>query len=127
MMEGWNVTYRIKNFGQTPAHNVVVRSVVKMVDWPVDKSGFSFPYKSERLGTLAPRGDYLDFADDVVTGATPDEMRNKLKAVYLVGTVTYDIVYEPSARVTNFRYLIGGDVGCDGDDMYTDDSGNDAT
>jgi hypothetical protein len=31
--QGWEITYRIKNFGQTPAHNVRLFSIAKVVDW----------------------------------------------------------------------------------------------
>jgi hypothetical protein len=123
----WEIKFRFKNFGRTPAHNVVLTSILKVVDWNGDDTEIPIPKRKEHLGSMAPRGDFYDFQDELEGTATLAEIKTGSKAIFLVGTIQYDIVYEPHGRITNFRYLIGGDMGGDGDEMYADDDGNDST
>jgi hypothetical protein len=126
----WKITTRIKNCGHTPAHRVQLTTIVKAVDWndgnpeiPVVDADYL-----QSLGTLAPNGDYIDSEDSITTNeATVEEMRSSTKAIFLVGEITYETVFDKNPRVTDFRYLIGGHVGLEGKDMFADHDGNDST
>jgi hypothetical protein len=124
---GWGIRYKFKNFGQTPAHAVRVTQIARVVDW----NGASLeiptpPAASIVMGSMAPSGDFFENDVDLEGEATLEEIRSGVKAIYLVGTITYFDVFR-QARSTRFRYYIGGDMGCDGGEMFADDSGNEAT
>jgi hypothetical protein len=125
--DGWQINYRIKNFGQTPAHHVQLRSVLRVVDWRDENTEIPTPDSDEALGSMAPSGDFYDYFDNIEGEANFDEIKNGTKAIYLVGSIHYDTVFGLGPRITNFRYLIGGTVGCEGHEMYADNTGNDAT
>jgi hypothetical protein len=117
-----------KNFGQTPAHNVRLISIAKIVDWrngkPVE---IPDPNHVETVGSMAPSGDYFEFEEKIEGVATFADVSNGNKAIYLVGTIIYDTAFETDKRTTYFRYYIGGDMGCSGNEMCADNEGNDAT
>lgn len=123
----WKISYRIENFGRTPAHNVRTISVAKVVDWNEGKYESPVPTTEEAIGSMAPNGDYVNFEDKLVGAATEEEIKGGSKAIFLTGTILYDVAFAMDQRVTNFRFYIGGDVGCDGDEMWADSEGNDAT
>ena len=76
---------------------------------------------------MAPSGDYFEFEEKIEGDATLEEIGNGNKAIFLVGNIVYDTVFEDDRRITNFRYYIGGDVGAAGDEMSAASEGNDAT
>jgi hypothetical protein len=123
----FRVAFWIKNFGQTPAHNAKVEYVFEIVDC-VDKKPTEIPVATDTasLGSIAPLTDSYEL-DDQLTGVDLLSIQSGDKAIYLTGSITYDTEFS-QGRVTNFRYLIGGEIGWEGDDeMSADDSGNDAT
>lgn len=123
----FKVDFRVKNFGQTPAHNAVVKYTLEVVDC-VDKKPTQIldPNHTRQLGSIAPLTDFYDL-DDAITGIDIAAIKDGRQAICLVGSITYDTAFAKS-RVTNFRYLVGGYVGWHGDDeMSADDNGNDAT
>ena len=126
--QGWEITYRIKNFGHTPAHNVRLISIAKVVDWVNGKpADIPLPNQVQTVGSMAPSGDYFEFDEKIEGSATQVDIANGIKAIYLVGTIVYDTAFETARRTTDFRYYIGGDVGCVGHEMFADSKGNDAT
>ena len=86
------------------------------------------PNRVETIGSMAPSGDYFEFEEKLEGVASLADVRGGSKADYLVGTIIYDTVFETGRRrTTDFRYYIGGDMGCEGHEMYADSEGNDAT
>jgi hypothetical protein len=76
---------------------------------------------------MAPRGDFAWFEGKLEETASREEIEYGSKAIFLVGTIVYDVVFEMASRVTNFCYYIGGDVGMDGHEMSAASDGNNAT
>lgn len=126
---GWNINYRIDNFGQTPAHNVRLLSAAKAVDWKDGKpSEIPTPDRIDTIGSMAPNGDFFEFNVKVDGVVTLDEIKQGAKAIYLTGSIVYEIIFGGDLRVTNFRYYVGGDQGYDDEkEMFADSEGNDAT
>jgi hypothetical protein len=122
----WKITFRIRNFGQTPAHNVTLRSAACAVDWNGGNPEIPVPANSEPLGSMAPSGDFFD-NESAIENISVDDVGNGNKAIYLVGTIEYDTIFDAPRRTTAFRYYIGGDAGCEGDELSADNNGNDAT
>jgi hypothetical protein len=123
------VTFRIKNFGLTPAHNVKVLSLAEAVDWNDGNPTIPVPTtEPQSFGSMAPNGDFCDWPAGSVS-ASPSDLKNDKKAIYLVGTITYDTVFKNQVGKTNFRYYIGGDNAPvhGSNEMVADDEGNDAT
>ena len=120
------ITLRVKNYGQTPAHNVVLDNLSVCVPWNGGNTVLPTSTRRTQLGSMAPNGDFVD-NEDIVDKIDVTDLRNGNTAVYLVGTIAYDTVFRMRRRVTNFRYYVGGDMGLDGNEMYADDMGNDAT
>ncbi len=124
---GWGIKYKFKNFGQTPAHSVRVSAIAQVVDW----NGASTEIPTPRpvpiaMGSMAPMGDFFENDAELEGIATLEEIQSGVKAIYLVGAITYFDVFQ-EARSTRFRYYIGGDMGCEGDEMFAGDGGNEAT
>jgi hypothetical protein len=124
----WEITYKIRNSGRTPAHSVRVSAGAEVVEW-----NNALPELSKRtsasatMGSMAPGGDFFESIVSLEGFASPDELSVGAKAIYLVGEIRYSDVFQSETRRTNFRYYIGGDVGCDGNEMFADEAGNDAT
>lgn len=123
----FKVDFRVRNFGQTPAHNAVVRYAFEVVDCVGGKAKqLPTPNHTFQLGSIGPLTDFYDLAD-TVSGVDIATIRDGRRAIYLVGSIVYDTVFAKNLQ-TNFCYLVGGDVGWGGDDeMSADESGNDAT
>jgi hypothetical protein len=89
------------------------------------------PDSIEALGSMAPNQDFyeLETADEL--SFNPRGLREAGLAVYLVGIITYDTVFDGPRRATNFRCYIGGDQGdmeeMTRGEMFADTQGNDAT
>lgn len=125
------VTFRIKNCGQTPAHKVKLQNLVKVVDWndgDPEIPELTFDVDDiELLGSIAPSGDYYEYevrSPEIIDFSTL--VRDSTRAVYLVGDVSYATVFDTD-QSTKFRYMIGGTVGWDSDEMFVGDEGNEAT
>src|SRR5262249_37082229 len=124
----FEVKFSIKNFGQTPAHNVRVRFAFKAVRCKDDLSPDHEPIPDQdySLGSIAPHTDFYEL-DPKVENVNLDSITNGAIAIYLVGMITYDTVFNPGC-VTNFRYLVDKDTGWKAEDeMSADESGNAAT
>ena len=76
---------------------------------------------------MAPNGDYFEFDVELEGTATLEEIKEGKKAIYLTGNIVYEIVFKNTLHITNFRYYIGGDQGYDGNEMFADSTGNEAT
>jgi hypothetical protein len=122
----WKHSFRIKNFGSTPAHNVKLASVTEVVDWNEGYPTRPSTTEVDELGSIAPNGDFYDNEHDVEPPVTVVELQNGTKAVYLVGCITYDTVFSEQ-RTTSFCYYVGGDCPYLGGEMYADEAGNDST
>lgn len=121
----WGVTYRIKNFGQTPAYKVKVLEAAKVVDWNNGKPAVPIATEGFSLGVMGPGGDFVDNEATLQGSATRAELETGSKAIYLVGRVDYIDAFHRK-RWTTFQLYIGGGVGCSGNELYSDDEGNDA-
>lgn len=129
----WEIRFRLKNFGQTPAHYVRVAYAAKAVAWSNGKAAAPVPHEPdeqdefEDLGSVGPISDFFEMVDEFQLNATEDELKNCTKAIYLVGKISYDTVFA-RGLTTNFRYRVGGDMGWDGSgEMNADETGNHAT
>jgi hypothetical protein len=126
----FTVLFSIKNFGQTPAHDVNVRYAFEAVPC-VDEEPVRVPIPSEDyfLGSIAPRTDFY-VLDAEVKDVSLLSIKEGEVAIYLVGTITYLTVFG-KRRETKFQYLVGGGISWDDDDddreMSADESGNDAS
>jgi hypothetical protein len=126
----YKITYRIKNFGSTPAHNVQVASAAEVVQWNDGQPVVPVPDSIETLGSMAPNQDFYDLETADELSFNPIGLQEVGLAVYLVGTITYDTVFGGPRRKTNFRCYIGGDqenMEIVRGEMFTDAQGNDAT
>ncbi len=123
----WKHSYRIKNFGQTPAHKVKLTSRTQAVDWNGGSPSIPQPTNVENLGSMAPNGDFFDNENKIYGSATEAELRSGTKIVFLVGKITYLTVFNSTERFTDFQYYVGGSMGYTGGEMFADDKGNDAT
>lgn len=122
----WTIRYRIKNFGQTPAHKVEVADIVKVVEWKGKGTMIPQPIDGMPLGSMAPGGDFFDNDPVLADRCNPHDLASGVNAIYLVGIIKYTDVFKVD-RWTRFQYYIGGDVGCIGKEMFADDKGNDAS
>jgi hypothetical protein len=123
----FTVEFRIKNFGQTPAHSVWVNYAFEAVPCK-DKEPVRIPVPDDNysLGSIAPLTDFYQLDAEVRDVSLPSVADGDC-AIYLVGTITYVTVFNRT-RQTNFRYLVGGEIGWeDESEMSADDNGNDAT
>jgi hypothetical protein len=141
----WKLRTRIRNFGQTPAHNVRWARTALVVDWNGGKPALPTPGENETdiLGSMGPREDYFEAELDdpkdktkridltITPNADPTvKSTPATKALFLVGTIKYKTVFGSDDRTTDFRYYIGGDVNFDfdvGGGMSADKDGNEAT
>jgi hypothetical protein len=123
----WKITYRIDNFGQTPAHKIRLLAIAKVVDWKDGRpSEIPIPDRVETIGSMAPNGDFFEFEIEIDGSAAIDEITQGTKAIYLTGNIVYETVFDKALRITNFRYYVGGDQGYE-TEMLADTDGNDAT
>jgi hypothetical protein len=129
----WDHSFKIKNFGSTPAHNVQLRSKTKVVNWNNREAGK--PKVTDALvlplGSMAPNGD--SFEEDPVIEQLAggrviqpaDLQQNSTEAIFMVGSVTYRTIFDETVR-TDFCYYVGGDRSYLGGEMYAYPKGNDA-
>jgi len=76
---------------------------------------------------MGPNGDFFDNDRKINEIVTVDQLKDKTKAVYLVGNIRYTTVFDGSERTTYFRYYVGGDIEYQGGEMSADEEGNHAT
>jgi hypothetical protein len=135
----WELTYRIKNCGQTPAHQVKLQYVVKAVDWndgdpeipelPSYKEDIDDTDDIELIGSIAPSGDYYEYEvrSSESSSAFVPNIRERNMAIYLVGHIRYATVFDTHQN-TKFCYMVGGTLdGWDSKEMFAADEGNEAT
>jgi hypothetical protein len=124
---GWKLSFKIKNFGQTPAHNVKVTSKSEAVSWNNGKPVLSAPDETDNVGSM-PGGDVFQIESQVQRLTTVAELeekdKSKTKAIYLVGTITYSTVFAKQC-CAKFRYYVGGDNPYSPGSMNADSTGND--
>jgi len=125
---GWTIKFRIKNFGQTPAHKARIHYTTQIVPWvegvPVK---IDLPEDADNLGSIGPISDSFDFESTPEGSVSAGDLNDRISAIFLVGRIVYDTVFA-SGLTTNFRFYVGGDAGWDGPgEMTADAEGNDAT
>jgi hypothetical protein len=82
--EGWEIKYKIKNFGQTPAHSVRTSEIAQVVNWEGPSTQIPTPHLEPiMLGSMAPMGDYFENDADLEGVATLEEIQSGVKAIYL--------------------------------------------
>lgn len=103
-----------KNFGQTPAYNVRLKYGVELRDFP-STSPFTFPEGPVASSAVLPPGIPMHDAFTPAQVLGPNQRKDfneGRKAIYVIGTITYDDIFDKSEpRLTEFRYMFGGNVG----------------
>jgi hypothetical protein len=128
----WSASYKVSNFGQTPAHNVKLYHFLQIVDWnggrPTLQMDADDPDNISILGSMAPGRDFFEGVIDVTGNASPAELNQGNMALYFPGFITYETTFALGTKTTKFRYYIGGDVTFIGVqvELEADDQGNDA-
>jgi hypothetical protein len=123
------ITFGAKNFGLTPAHRVTISSIAKVVDWNDGSPTIPFATAEDekQWGSMAPNGDFVDYEAEEVAFS----VLSRGKVAYLVGVISYEIVFSRTRKTTHFRYYVGGDAPPDAEfakgEMNIDAEGNDAT
>ncbi len=123
--DDWKLIIRIRNFGQTPAHNVEWASKAAVVDWNGGNPKIPLPNENdtETPGSMGPQGDI--FENELKGKAKTAELATK--PIFLVGTIKYTTVFG-SDHTTEFRYYVGGDASYDEDcKMTAAKAGNNAS
>jgi hypothetical protein len=124
----WSIWFKIRNFGQTPAHRVVLIYTAQAVDW-ANNGPAQVPVldMTEELGSMGPLTDNFELTAPPIGNAPLREIKVGGKAIYLIGTIRYDTVFHTGCT-SDFRYYVGGDMGWDGPgEMNADITGNGAT
>jgi len=117
----WEITYRVKNFGQTPASRVVVTDKGVAVD-QVDGWTLPKPENASNLGSLAPSVDFVDSWTDKIEFVSLQDLRDERKTICLVGRIDYVDAFDEK-RWTTFCYILTGDIPSDGE-MEVHEYGN---
>jgi len=117
----WEIRYKVKNFGQTPASNVVVIDTGKAID-PAADASLPIPQDITEYGALAPSGDFIDCWTDKIEFVTRTDLREQRKTIYLAGKVDYVDAFGTN-RWTTFCYSITGEIPDDGE-MDVNETGN---
>jgi hypothetical protein len=114
----WRVEYRIKNFGSTPASNVIVTDVAAM-----SKDGGP-PALTDRTpyGALAPGGDFIDTTSADYDWPV-DYTTRANQSIWLAGRIDYRDMTN-KARWTTFCFETPADLP-DGEEMDVHENGND--
>lgn len=126
VLMGW------KNYGQTPAHNVVMSGAVAIADWPLDPSKLP-PVPADEGGSvdiIGPQGTRrkLEISTKPLVLSETDyiAIRDGRKAIFAYGVVTYEDAFG-KGRTTEYRQFVGGEMGIQGTKVSAHDSGNKAT
>ena len=87
--DSWSIIYKIKNYGSTPAHNVILTEAAEVVSWREELTEIPRPTTQVKLGSMAPNGDFFE-NEPVLSGrCSPSALIAKQKAIYLVGKIEY--------------------------------------
>jgi hypothetical protein len=116
----WKIRYKLKNSGQTPASKVTVIDVAQGVAMPF--SDLPFPRDSTYFGAMAPNGDFIDCVTEKIEFVSFADLTNELKALVLVGKITYEDAFGES-RWTTFCFSATGHIPKDGE-MDIHETGN---
>jgi hypothetical protein len=95
----WRITYKIKNFGQTPAHNVRLVELAQVVEWNDGNPGIPQPTDSVELGSIAPGGDFFENEARLQGYCRWQDLYSGATAIYLVGIIRYrDVFHQMNAQ-----------------------------
>jgi hypothetical protein len=120
-----------KNFGQTPAYNVQHSSNLKFADYPPGATVFIHDREKHPItvDTLGPQGGAQNVirSSEGSTSVTERKqlMKAQTKAIYVFGKIDYEDAFGVR-RCTSYRFMVGGNSGLLGGDMFRMDSGNEA-
>lgn len=120
-----SVTLAIKNFGQTPAYKFTVSMGVDVAPFPLTTALPPAEIQQIKSANIGPDGiQTVNFDRRPVPVGRRAGFAQKIVAVYVHGTITYDTFDIP--RFTNFRLYKGGDAGESGPRLHVAIDGNDA-
>jgi hypothetical protein len=102
----------VKNFGQTPAYKVRLRYMIELRDFPATEPFVVPDHPQVSVAVLPPTVPIHDaFRPTQILGTNQRQrLNNGTAAIYVYGLITYEDIFE-GARETEFRYMIGGNVG----------------
>lgn len=108
----------IKNFGQTPAHDLVFSAQYALAEYPLSEGPLNEPQgKPDSIGTsLAPGADtgfYQDILPIYTSKIGVIEDRNGGAGIYVWGKITYRDAFSPEPRVTQFKMVYTGPISAD--------------
>ena len=118
----WNVRYRVRNTGATPAYKTRVTDIAKAIDRSMPE--LPTPIETEYFGTIAQNGDFIDQESDSVSGITDEELSSGTKTIYLVGRIDYRDAFGQK-RWAEFCFCTTREETSDGE-MLVYNSGNDS-
>jgi hypothetical protein len=105
------ITYymEIRNFGQTPAHNVSLRYGIALKDYPLT-AVLDLPKDLKSISAVVPPqvAIHVNFTPPQPLGPNRrNRLSQRTAAIYVFGTITYDDVFQ-KRRIAEFRYQYGG-------------------
>jgi hypothetical protein len=128
IMSGENLAAKvvIKNFGQTPAYNVVMSVGVDTVRFPLT-TALPSPNFRHKLPNIGPGGErtHRFEGDEPIPVEWRARFEQKTSAVYVYGKIKYRDAFA-ARRFTDFRLYKGGDSGVSGPELNFSPDGNKA-
>lgn len=122
------ITVVVKNFGQSAAYNSTHQIAARLAAYPPPENLFKLPDSIAGSVEIIPPGG-RSVAEVGVGAPLNDSQKTSLgmgrMAVYLFGRIRYMDEYG-QWRCTNYRYMVGGDVGFNGTAMSPMSEGNEA-
>jgi hypothetical protein len=123
----------IKNYGQTPAYELLHWTGMEVETWP-HPDNFDFVLGTLAKHTLGPGAFIHGYQDRFLKGPpralTTEQhagLRDKSMALYVFGEIRYKDAFRKT-RFTKYKMMIGGPVGMDESGaLVTCEEGNDAT
>lgn len=122
-----SVQIDIKNFGQTPANEVICRASIGVYPYPLTAKLVPDDAPSPSSSPLAPSQTIKQFPtlESPLTNAHLDAILAKRAAIYVWGKITYKDIFSITRHTTFCLYCTGEDI--DGGSLAYYPDGNDAT
>jgi hypothetical protein len=123
----YTVKIRIKNTGQTPAYNVRHWLATGVAEFPEPKEGFAPPQQrtTASIDTLGSQVNSESIQSRPYKEGNRETMQTGVAALWVFGRVDYEDVFRRKCW-TSYRYLVGGDMGFNGQLLAPAKAGNDA-
>jgi hypothetical protein len=101
---------RVRNYGKTPAHNVVMWIGLTLDDFPIPKALDHPPPELRRSRSIIGPRDQTIMAASMsraITAVEYQKIRCKAATVYIFGHIAYDDIFGRQWE-TDFRFMYGG-------------------